>query len=467
MQDNRKKIEAINREMAGKMKELHAMMKQGGLEQATSMIEKCFGSSNPEPMQKGVPQSKHKSKECKSTGTIQNINMNHAQDSFNQLNLSDRLQSIETIYKNAVEKRVSSSSDECVDLSDENLDFLAVNWNSAEHHPDWGNGSQGPQLMPSSSNTPVEMVQPGFRGQVEQRQESELTAEQKAEKIIIEAEAAKARMFPRGPGNDKLVSAQIDDDYLVIGSHIDELTQNKIMKDEYIDFVKLLPRDRIVSEEDGRMELVVKNGKTFWVPVTETVAINGFSKWEQAFRIFSNIFTKFYPHKSGELIQYNHVIHSISAIYTWENVYSYDKKFRMHLVKHHPNQSWAVILQQAWSMHLRYRIYHGDSNQHHHGGVSAPGHSNNGKGGKGEPCRRYNQGKCNFGVRCRYDHRCEYSPCGKFGHSILNCRKLAADRERTANHKGNNNNGGGGNSSRNYNNNNGGGNTSTSGDKNN
>ena len=37
-----------------------------------------------------------------------------------------------------------------------------------------------------------------------------------------------------------------------------------------------------------------------------------------------------------------------------------------------------------------------------------------------------------------FDHRCAYGPCGKFGHSILNCRKLAADRERNTTNKGSN-----------------------------
>ena len=72
--------------------------------------------------------------------------------------------------------------------------------------------------------------------------------------------------------------------------------------------------------------------------------------------IFSNIFTKFHPHRVGELIQYNHVIYSISLTYTWENVYAYDKEFRMHIARH-PERSWAIILQQAWSMRLRDRLH--------------------------------------------------------------------------------------------------------------
>ena len=123
-------------------------------------------------------------------------------------------------------------------------------------------------------------------------------------------------------------------------------------------------------------------------------------------------------------------------MYTWDNVYGYDKEFRMHLAKH-PNRSWAVILQQAWSIKLRDRLGQREIGASHYGG--APSSSNfqgdarkgNRTSGTGEPCRRYNKGKCTFGARCKYDHRCAYEPCGKFGHFILNCRKLQADRERT------------------------------------
>ena len=149
--------------------------------------------------------------------------------------------------------------------------------------------------------------------------------------------------------------AKVDQEYLVIGSHVDELTQSKIIQGEYIDFSKLIPRDKILAEEDSRLELVIKNGRTFWSPVSETVTINCFSRWEQAFRIFMNIYTRAHPKKSSELIQYNHIIHSISLVYIWDNVYSYDKEFRLHLSKY-PEWNWSVIMQQAWSMKLRDRL---------------------------------------------------------------------------------------------------------------
>ena len=96
---------------------------------------------------------------------------------------------------------------------------------------------------------------------------------------------------------------------------------------EYVDFAKLIPKDKITAEEDHRMEMINKGGMSYWVPVAncETTTISGFGKWEQAFHVFSNIYTSFHPDRAGELIQYNHIIHMALQTFSWENVYRYDR----------------------------------------------------------------------------------------------------------------------------------------------
>ena len=147
---------------------------------------------------------------------------------------------------------------------------------------------------------------------------------------------------------------------MIIGGHVDEATQLKIVRGEYVDFSKLIPRDHTLNEGDTRLELIVCNGRTLWAPMAEAVSINNFARWEQAFRIFSNVYTRYHPEKSSELIQYNHIINTISLTYTWENVYAYDKEFHMHMSKY-PEHSWSIILQQAWSMKLRDCIQYNSS----------------------------------------------------------------------------------------------------------
>ena len=159
----------------------------------------------------------------------------------------------------------------------------------------------------------MDVAEPGpsqARANNRQPEQRTLTPEEKVEKLVIEAENTKAQIFPN-PGrsaelinvNPQQLTAMMDEDYLVVGGHIDEGMETKIVNGEYVDFRKLLPCNKIIVEEDNRLESVIKNGKTFWLPVSESVSINYFSRWEQAFQIYSNVYTRKYPHKSTELIQ--------------------------------------------------------------------------------------------------------------------------------------------------------------------
>ena len=146
--------------------------------------------------------------------------------------------------------------------------------------------------------------------------------------------------------NTFLHSPYVDEEYMVMGSHLDETICKRIVNNEYVDFAKLLPCDKFSLEEDRCMELVNHNEMSFWSPVAdrEVGSITSFRKWESAFRVFVNIYTSKFPLKAAELLQYSHVIHTASQTYVWENVYLYDKEFRIHMSKH-PQRSWAVILQ--------------------------------------------------------------------------------------------------------------------------
>ena len=143
---------------------------------------------------------------------------------------------------------------------------------------------------------------------------------------------------------------------ITVGGHIDEGLYAKIKNGEYVDFSKLVPRDKIIAEEDQHLEMIIQGGRTFYIPVSEGANINGFAKWEQAFRVYANIYTKENPQRSSEMIEYNHVIHTISSTYVWDNVYQYDKEFRMHMARN-PEHSWAIILQQAWSLRLKDKLH--------------------------------------------------------------------------------------------------------------
>ena len=114
----------------------------------------------------------------------------------------------------------------------------------------------------------------------------------RAEVMLRDAEQAKARIYDV-KGKDGRSASNLDEDYLIVGSHIDDAMVKKIAGGDYIDFAKLIAKDKIQVEEDHRMELINQNSVSYWVPVSdrEITAISGFGCWEQAFRIYSNVYT--------------------------------------------------------------------------------------------------------------------------------------------------------------------------------
>ena len=222
-----------------------------------------------------------------------------------------------TIYENAVRnsmKRISSSSDDA-DTSDDIEEYINQNvyvgtnenlinqfiTGQRKEFEDRRRVVDGNRQIPSTSRAEklpdnrndAELLPPG--------------PDDMANQMIKQAEATRANIFTTpGESNDvailnKLVdnipslsldannvfmhSAMVDENYLVLGNHVDLVTKQKIVLGEYIDFSKLLPKDWVMAvEQHGqKMEMFNKDGQMYWVPAAETSKINNFSKWEQAF----------------------------------------------------------------------------------------------------------------------------------------------------------------------------------------
>ena len=169
--------------------------------------------------------------------------------------------------------------------------------------------------------------------------------------MVRQAEQAKARIY-EVPGksdtssllggksvNEMIHSMIVDETYSIMVSHIDDTLRRKIVNDEFVDFVRLLPKSRpnlIEDEERGLQQVVAKGGMMYCLRPGERLdgnksPISSFNKWGQAFRIFTRIYTEVKPKKAPELTQYSYIIRSASLSYPWENVYAYDKDFRYHL----------------------------------------------------------------------------------------------------------------------------------------
>ena len=269
--------------------------------------------------------------------------------------------------------------------------------------------------------------------------------EDRGAQVILEAEAGRARIHetpgefnnrmklagPESPVEKFMIdlskqfvhSAMVDESYQIVALHLDEAIQDKIMRGDYVDFGRLIPKDRIQIQEEYKVEMKVKDGKTYWSTSAgeDTTQIASYVKWEQAFRIYSDVYLRAHPDRAVELIQYNHMIHMASQTYLWENVYLYDRDFRLHLARN-PTRSWAIILQQAWSFRLKDRLRTGNNNM----GSSGNNSNNSHKNDRREICRKFNRGRCTYGFSCKFDHRCSY--CFKFGHGAQNCHCFGLDK---------------------------------------
>ena len=95
-------------------------------------------------------------------------------------------------------------------------------------------------------------------------------------------------------GHDRMDRQQatvVDENYMVVGAHLDDSIQRKIANHEYVDFSHLLPKDKIILDEDHRMEIMNRGGSTYFVPVSDRESagsISSFMKWEQAFSLFKS-----------------------------------------------------------------------------------------------------------------------------------------------------------------------------------
>ena len=246
IQVDRRKIGNIDKQLQGRIEELHKLLiKQGGGKSA-ELLQECIDAckNQEDQIEPGKPK-----KPIKRVRLAQkNLNQNAKLDALNLI----RSESVETIYKPAVEQRLSSSSDEGLEESINNLILAGreqARRGTVENFEELENeiapGTSGSQGSQKSSG--------GQRSRQPCR-----TPDDKAEEVIREAERTRASIFPLqgrdiSPNLNPLdkpnlvgtnkykFTAAMDEDYMVVGAHIDVNLREKIQNGEYIDFAKLNP----------------------------------------------------------------------------------------------------------------------------------------------------------------------------------------------------------------------------------
>ena len=202
-----------------------------------------------------------------------------------------------------------------------------------------------------------------------------------------------------------------DDEFFHLTCHLDPVLKSKIELGEFVELEKLLPKEKLDRANEGRMELVNKDGYSYFVPYNKETKITNVCKWEQAFRIYAAVYSTANPTRSAEIWQYVYVINSAAATYVWDDVAHYDYVFRQ-LMSANPSHSWAKTYTQMWQMTMRTHIPQRNNNFRNFG-------SHEGENRRTKNCWKFNKGRCND-ANCRFPHKCNYCD-GR--HGINNCFK--------------------------------------------
>ena len=201
------------------------------------------------------------------------------------------------------------------------------------------NRVQAPQPQPGTSRN----QQDGLSAQLDE-------AKEKATRMIVEAEKYKA-LVNTPPGKQNFLQQEgevggvglrenagarmdVDDEFFHVTCHVDVGMKGKIQRGEFIELERLLPKTK--KSIDGRMDLIFKEGKSYFVPAAPDNKITGIRRWEQAFRIYAAIYSEANPSRAAEIWQYVHVINLAASTYVWDNVATYDTTFR-HLMASNPH----------------------------------------------------------------------------------------------------------------------------------
>ena len=142
-----------------------------------------------------------------------------------------------------------------------------------------------------------------------------------------------------------------DDEFFHTICHIDPQIKEKIERGGFVDLDKLIQKKTQYEPSEKRMQLVNRDGQSYFVPYERETKVDGIRKWEQAFRVYTTIYCQANPTRSGEILQYVDVIHRAASIFSWDNVAKYDYVFRQ-LMAEKPHRSWAKTYTQMWNITL-------------------------------------------------------------------------------------------------------------------
>ena len=246
-----------------------------------------------------------------------------------------------------------------------------------------------------------------------------------ANDMVLQAEKFKAAVAPL-PGmletpHSQVNMVSVDDQFFHISCHIEQSLKEKIERGEFIELERLLTKPQHSYQNGQKLELFSKDGNTYFAPAERNNKISGVKRWEQAFRVYAAIYCRANPHRSAEIWQYIHVIHTAASAYIWDNVAQYDFTFRQ-LMSAYPSRSWANIYQQMWSLSMREPLHR--QQQYYQSPQStvatSQGFAQGSKEKRKRYCWKYNKNRTHD-ADCKFEHKCKF--CDAPSHGYYNCPK--------------------------------------------
>ena len=353
-----------------------------------------------------------------------------------------------TIYVPALNQIMNQGQDNIIDKISNFVEEVRIETTRQQRSPAQGHpvGQETERMapVPGTLNAQNVLGQPELDSSVHVQQPDGLLADDAqadvnegrlaADRILLESEKYKAAIAAP-QGNPQLNNNSIewlckwdsDDDFFHLTCHVDPALRAKIIKGEFVDLTKLLPKERGLggsgqAMSDGSiLELITKGGHTYFAPAKENDAkINNVCKWDAAFHVYAAIYSEANPTHAAEIWQYVYVIHKAASNFVWDNVSYYDITFRQ-LMSQKLWRSWSKTYAQAWNLAMVEPLNKSSSGKSTHEGSSLGGlvkyHD-----WRDDCCWKFNRNKCSkSNADCHYDHCCTY--CGGWNHGYYNCRK--------------------------------------------
>ena len=86
-----------------------------------------------------------------------------------------------------------------------------------------------------------------------------------------------------------------DDEFFHVTCHVDNNLKQKIQCGDFVELEKLLPKTRSRPGSENKMDLVFREGHSYFVSTASESKITGIRRWEQAFRIYAAIYSEANP----------------------------------------------------------------------------------------------------------------------------------------------------------------------------